>query len=207
MSAMAAAIPLELAGYLDELVDGLSGVTELHGVYLVGSAARGDYEPGRSDVDVVAVTTRSLSDTEKRELAKVAESLPCPARKLELVVYPLGSDRHEINLNTGEKVSFDPEEDPAFWFVLDRAIAEQHATVLAGPLWHEVFEPVPREAVLEALEQALDWQEENDPIGRSSVLNACRGWMWLETGVWGSKLEAAAWLRDRVRHRMAEDGT
>jgi predicted nucleotidyltransferase len=207
VKALTTQVPRELTSYLDELVARLADVANLHAVYLLGSAASGGYEHGRSDVDVVAVTTRSLSDTEKRELAKVAESLPCPARKLELVVYPLGSDRHEINLNTGEKVSFDPEEDPAFWFVLDRAIAEQHATVLAGPLWHEVFEPVPREAVLEALEQALDWQEENDPIGRSSVLNACRGWMWLETGVWGSKLEAAAWLRDRVRHRMAEDGT
>jgi predicted nucleotidyltransferase len=205
MSAVAVAIPPQLAGYLDELVTRLSSAADLHAVYLIGSAASGGYEHGRSDVDVVAVTKRSLTHGERRTLAEAAESLPCPARKLELVVYPLGSDRHEINLNTGEKVSFDPAEDPAFWFVLDRVVAEQDAVVLWGPPWHEVFEPVPREAVLEALEQALAWQQQNDPVGRSSVLNACRAWMWLETGEWRSKPEAAAWLRERVRAHIVEE--
>lgn len=202
---MAAQIPRELTGYLDELVVQLSEHADVHAVYLLGSAAIGGYEHGRSDVDVVAVTARSLGEDERRALARAAESIPCPARKLELVVYPLGGDRHEINLNTGEKVSYDPEEDPAFWFVLDRAIAEQHAVVLLGPIWSEVFEPVAREAVLAALEEALDWQEREEPIGRSAALNACRGWMWVESGDWGSKPEAAAWLRGRVRERIEEE--
>jgi predicted nucleotidyltransferase len=205
MSAVTVQIPRELAGYLDELVERLSEHADLHAVYLLGSAAAGGYEQGRSDVDVVAVTERSLAEDERRALARAAESLPCPARKLELVVYRLGSDRHEINLNTGEKISFDPDDDPAFWFVLDRAIAEQHAVVLHGPAWSEVFEPVPREDVLAALEEALDWHERQEPIGRSSVLNACRAWMWLETGEWGSKPEAAAWLRGRVREQIEEE--
>jgi predicted nucleotidyltransferase len=200
-----AQIPRELAGYLDELVSRLQGAADLHAVYLVGSAASGDYEHGRSDVDVITVTARPLTDTEKRAVTQAAESLPCPARKLELVVYPFGSERHEINLNTGEKVSFDPDEDPAFWFVLDRAIAERQAVPLLGPPWAETFEPVPREAVLDALERALDWQEREEPLGRSSVLNACRAWMWLETGEWSSKPGAAAWLRERVHERIEEE--
>jgi predicted nucleotidyltransferase len=203
MSAVAQ-IPRELSGYLDELVARLDEVVDLHAVYLVGSAASGHYEQGRSDVDVVAVTPRPLKVREKQALVEAAEALLCPARKLELVVYPLGSDRHEINLNTGEKVSFDPDEDPAFLFVLDRAIAEQHAVALFGPPWHEVFEPVPREAVYEALEAALDWQEREEPLGRSSVLNAIRAWVWLETGGWASKPEAARRLREKVRDRIEE---
>jgi predicted nucleotidyltransferase len=205
MIAVAARIPQELASYLDELVQRLTRVADLDAAYLIGSGASGDYEPGRSDVDVVAVTARSLGEDERRALAEAAESLPCPARKLELVVYPRGSDRHEINLNTGEKVSFDADEDPAFWFVLDRAIADEHAVALVGPPWRESFEPVSREAVLTALGEALDWQEREEPIGRSSVLNACRAWMWLERGDWGSKPEAAAWLRGRVRERIEEE--
>jgi predicted nucleotidyltransferase len=200
-----AQIPRELADYLDQLVGRLAEAGDLHAVYLIGSAASGDYEHGRSDVDVIAVTERSLSAGERRALAEAAEELPCPARKLELVVYPLGSERPEIKLHTGEMVSFDPGEDPAFWFVLDRAIAERHAVALMGPQWSEVFAPVPHEEVLEALEEALDWQEREEPVGRSSVLNACRAWMWLETGDWWSKLEAAAWLRGRVRERIEEE--
>jgi predicted nucleotidyltransferase len=197
-----AEIAPELAGYLDELARRLRAVAELDAVYLFGSAAQGAYEQGRSDVDVIAVTPRELSLEEKRALAEAAEALPCPARKLELVVYARGAERHQLNVNTGELVQFEPDDDPPFWFVLDRAIAERHVIVLHGPPWEDVFAPVPRADVLDALEQALDWQEREDPLGRSSVLNAVRGWMWVETGEWATKSEAAAWLRDRVRARI-----
>jgi Domain of unknown function (DUF4111) len=192
-------IPTQLATYLDRLVETMSATAELDAVYLLGSAALGAYEQGRSDADVVAVTSRSLSLDERRGLAEAAAAIPCPARKLELVVYPRGGDSWEINLNTGEHVSFDTAEEPGFWFVLDRAIAEQHAVALLGPPWSESFPPVPRETVLDALGQALEWQERDEPTGRSSVLNACRAWCWLETGRWVTKPEAARWLRERVR--------
>ena len=199
-----AQIPNELAPYLEELVRALAAATDLDAAYLVGSAARGAYEHGRSDVDVVAVTPRSLAHDERRRVTRAAEAIPCPARKLELVVYPRGSDRWEINLNTGEHVSYDAADEEPFWFVLDRAIAQQEVIVLHGPPWDEVFERVPREAVLDALEQALDWQEREEPVGRSAVLNAVRAWQWVETGRWASKHDAADWLRARVRDAIRE---
>lgn len=101
----AAQIPVELAEYLDELVGRLESVTELDAVYLFGSAAQGAYEHGRSDVDVIAVTARPSSPAVKQALAAVAESLPCPARKLELVVYARGAERHELNVETGDWAS------------------------------------------------------------------------------------------------------
>jgi predicted nucleotidyltransferase len=199
------AVARELRGYLETLVARLAGVTDIEAVYLVGSGALGDWQPGASDVDVIAVTSRSLSLEERRAVVEAAESVPSPARKLELVVYPRGGDAWELNLNTGEHVSYDPAGEPAFWFVLDRAIAEQHAVALLGPAWSELFEPVPREAVLGALAQALDWQEREEPTSRSSVLNAVRAWAWLQTGEWLGKPAAAAWLRDRVRAALEEE--
>jgi hypothetical protein len=195
-------IPPQLATYLDRIVETMSSIAELDAVYLLGSAALGAYEQGTSDVDVVAVTSRSLSQEERRALAEAGEAIPCPARKLELVVYPRGSDEWEINLNTGEHVSFDTAEEPGFWFVLDRAIAEQHAVPLIGPPWSELFAPVRREEVLDALAEAFDWYDREDPAGPSSrlaVLSTIRTWCWLETGDWVSKPEAAAWFRQRVR--------
>jgi predicted nucleotidyltransferase len=197
-------IPAELAPYLVSLVETLEQAADLEAAYLVGSAARGAYEHGRSDVDVVAVTARELPRAEREEVARAAEAIPCPARKLELVVYSRGSDRWQINLNTGEHVSFDPSEEAPFWFVLDRAIAEQDVVVLLGPPWEELFEPIPREAVLDALEQALDWQEREEPLGRSALLNAVRAWQWVESDRWASKQDAAAWLRERVRAAIRE---
>ena len=182
-------IPPELTEYLDELVRRLAAVVELHAVYLFGSAAQGAYEHGRSDVDVIAVTERPSTQEQKEALAAAAESLPCPARKLELVVYARdGLDRHELNVNTGELVHFSPDDDPSFWFVLDRSIAEQHAIALLGPPWAEVFPPVPRDEVEAALDEAVafdGWDEAN------LRLAAARAQIWRETGRWVSKREAA----------------
>jgi predicted nucleotidyltransferase len=186
-----AGVPVELREYLEELTEALTSRAELDALYVLGSAALGGYEHGRSDVDVVAVTSRSLSLDERRALADAAAAVPCPARRLELVVYPRGSDTWEINLNPGEHVSYDPaEEEPAFWFVIDRAIAEQHAVALLGPPWRETFPPVPPEDLLDALEQSLEI------IG---ALDLARAWAWLETGEWISKPAAEAWLRERIR--------
>jgi len=184
-------IPSELAPYLDELVDLLRRSAPVEAVYLLGSASFGAYEHGRSDVDVVAVTSRSLSVDERRALAAAVEAVPVPARKLELVVYPRGSDRWELNLNTGEHLGLDPDLEPSFWFVLDRAIAEQHALPLFGPPWAELFEPVSREAIEGALDEAGAFRGWGDA---SVELAAARGRAWRETGRWISKPEAREWL-------------
>ena len=185
-------IPAELERYLEQLVSTLRRNAPIEAVYLLGSAALGAYEHGRSDVDVVAVTSRSLAQDERRSLATAVELLPVPARKLELVVYPLGSDRWELNLNTGEHVGLDPDAEPSFWFVLDRAIAEQHSLPLAGPEWLELFEPESDEAIEAALEQAAASDAWGEPHERA--LAAARARVWRETGRWISKPEAAEWL-------------
>jgi hypothetical protein len=87
-------------------------------------------------------------------------------------------------------VSFDPADEPEFWFVLDRAIAEQHALPLEGPPWAELFEPESRPAIETALEQALAFGGWESP--RDAELAAARGRIWRETGRWVSKQEAAA---------------
>lgn len=185
-------IPAELEPYLEQLVSTLRRNAPIEAVYLLGSAALGAYEHGRSDVDVVAVTSRSLAQDERRSLATAVEELPVPARKLELVVYPLGSDRWELNLNTGEHVGLDPDAEPSFWFVLDRAIAEQHSLPLAGPEWLELFEPESDEAIEAALEHAAASDAWGEPHERA--LAAARARAWRETGRWISKPEAAEWL-------------
>jgi predicted nucleotidyltransferase len=200
-------LPAAVGGYLDELVSILEERTDLVAAYLLGSAAYGGYEQGRSDVDVTAVVARRLSLDEKRELATAIETLECPARKLELVVYSQEeaareTPKFELNLNTGESVALAPGEESPHWFALDRAVAEKHAVALRGPDWDELFVAVSRERLLDAFETALAWQERHDPLGRSSVLNACRIWMWLETWEVVTKQEAATWLRGRVRQKL-----
>ena len=174
--------------------------------YAIGSVATGDFEPGSSDLDVVVVLRGSPSLTGLSALADAARAVDfMPARGLELVAYAGGEV--VLNVNTGpgmtEHVGF-AGDDPAFWFVLDRAIAEQHAVPLLGPPWAESFPPVPREQVLEALRESLDWHDAVEPASRNAVLNAVRAWRWLETGEWVSKPEGFDWLAGRIRAQLGD---
>ncbi|MGH2981839.1 MAG: nucleotidyltransferase domain-containing protein [Solirubrobacterales bacterium] len=82
----------------------------LTGVYAGGSRALGDYRPGRNDLDLAAVVEGAIgAELKQAVVARLRhESLPCPARGLELVVYRLETARSatatsdfELNLNSG----------------------------------------------------------------------------------------------------------
>jgi hypothetical protein len=68
---MSAAIPAEaqtaIDSYLGQLDAALPGLCA--GAYLTGSIALGDWRPGRSDLDVLTVTTRNPDDAEIEALA------------------------------------------------------------------------------------------------------------------------------------------
>ena len=210
----------EIARYVDEVVGTLTAVLadELLGAYLGGSLALGGFVQGRSDVDIAAVCYDSLSQEQKRLVVEALsrDSLPCPTRGLELVVYPRASvasaaraPRFVINLNTGPRVplhaSFDPTSKPSHWFVLDLAIIRDKGVRILGPPVDALFAPIPRPWVLDALLDSLQWHAEHEAFRESSVLNACRAWRYAEEGVWSSKDEAGAWARERVPDRAIVD--
>jgi hypothetical protein len=70
-----------LGRYLEMVDEQLPGFVE--GVYVVGSFALDDWQPGRSDLDVVVVTSEPASDDDARSLfavhALLAESQPQPS--------------------------------------------------------------------------------------------------------------------------------
>jgi len=81
-----ARIPAQVSGLLREVATGLPAVLgrNLVGVYLYGSLTQGAFDPGRSDVDCIAVTRRNLSDAQFRRLdawlARLARSNPWASR-------------------------------------------------------------------------------------------------------------------------------
>ena len=197
----------ELVGRLRELLG-----TDLVGVYLTGSRVLGAYLPGRSDVDVMAVARYDPGPELKQAIvARLRyEALPCPARGLELVLYtehgvrtPSADAGFALNLNTGREmplhVSLDPASEPGFWFVIDRAIAREHGVALLGPPAAELFAAIPRPAIVAALEEGQRWHRESGEARLDDVvLNACRGWRFVEDGVWSSKPDAGEWARRRL---------
>ena len=205
-----------LEGVVERLREPLG--SELHAVVLGGSAALGAYEPGRSDLDVIAVCASPLPRTRALDLALSLShrAQPCPARRLELVVMARaaaagdpGASAFELDLNTGadesDHVGLDPAAEPGHWFVIDRSIARARGLALFGPAPRDVLAPVPRGEVLAALGDSLDWHASHESASPNSVLNACRAWRWARTGRWTSKRAAAEWARGRMSDPAAID--
>lgn len=198
--------------YLSQLVNRLQQhlQSRLVGVYLFGSAAYGDYQPGLSDLDVQAVIAELLSMAERQTVAELLlqTTLPCPARQLEFVCYHQRAinpaSRHpqfELNLNTGAHIAdyltFDPAEASSHWFVLDIAIGYQLGHRLFGSELTATFVAIPRIWQLETILDSLAWHHIHETTSINSILNACRGWRYAVTKSWGSKRTGALWTREQ----------
>lgn len=175
--------------YLDELTARLRRALDLRGVYLIGSAALGGYRPGKSDLDVLAVSATPVTAGQRAAVVATCrhEALPCPARKLELVVYAPDGETVELNLNTGRDETETPDVD-GFWFVLDRAIAHRYAHPLLGPPPQQAIAAPADDAVDRALDEQVAWYEANEP-GEPARIAAARARAYRETGTWARKTD------------------
>ncbi|RGP78333.1 streptomycin 3 -adenylyltransferase [Fusarium longipes] len=201
-------LPNDVQAYLDELVKRLVQHlgNRLVGVYLFGSASYGAFEPGLSDLDVQAVVQNSLSSTEKQGIVSRMNQacMPCPATKLEFVVYAQDSvnpasrhPRFELNLNTGrhqsDRVGLDPAQEASHWFLLDIAMGRRRGRCLHGLPVEEAFGKIPYSWILDAMADSLEWHRMNELNSANSVLNACRSWHYLASGVFSSKADGGRW--------------
>jgi hypothetical protein len=206
----------EVGEYHGQLVARLCALLgpDLVGVYAGGSVALGGYLAGRSDLDVAVVCRSTLTETQKEGIVDALrhESLPCPARGLELVVYTdstvrsgTGEPAYELNLNTGRGMpfvlSFAPEGEP-HWYAIDRAIVHAHGVALAGPPPEALFAPIPRHVLLGRVCESVRWYAEHTWAGAdNAVLNACRAWRYAREGTWSSKSDAGEWALERTDDR------
>ena len=204
--------PEDVAGFGDHVTQVLRSSLAEHlvGTYFVGSIALGGYVRGESDVDMIAVCQQSLSDgTRQRIVTELLQSTAlCPARGLEFTLYrldvasspPRGAD-FEVNVNGGPRmdtaVHHSPDEEPGFWYVIDRAIAHRQGVVIAGPPAVDVFADASRTQLLDAMRDSMRWHRSHEKATLYSVLNGCRAWRFAAENVLGSKLAGAAWARSR----------
>jgi hypothetical protein len=203
-------VPSEVAVFGDQVAEALTRAlgTEPVGVYFVGSLALGGYIAGESDIDIAAVSREALTGRRRQELgsAVVQVSAACPTRGPELTLYrqevaasqPAGAE-FEVNANGGPRmptaVHTDATAEPAFWYVLDRAIAHRFGVAITGPPAGTVFTEVSRITLLSALYESMAWHRTREKATLYSVLNPCRAWRSAAVDVLGSKLEGAAWAR------------
>ena len=186
----------------------------LIGVYLHGSAALGDYDPARSDIDVLAVCAAPLDAGEGDRLGAALgrDSLPCPA----------GAGL-EFSLVT-QAAARDPAHAPAFelhgWDEQGRvhpgggrgdpdlprhyAVVRQTGLVVCGPPPTDVLRDVPRDELLGLVGDELDWTVENASPS-TQVLTACRAWALSVDGRFRSKRDAAEWALEHGAPAMVAD--
>ncbi|MGW5753634.1 aminoglycoside adenylyltransferase domain-containing protein [Nocardia rhamnosiphila] len=199
-------IPIEVGPYLAELVRRTHAVygDRLLSVFAVGSLALGDYRHGRSDIDITVVVASGGPERLVHDLAEALAhpALDCPAPGLELVVYDADfaasgapEPGYLLNLNTGPLLpavaDFDTAEAPAFWYVIDRAVAHQSGLPLFGRAVREVLAAPRRIDLLAAVAASVD-EHASGPghLADNRVLNGCRAVYFCRTGRWVAKREA-----------------
>lgn len=206
------ALDRESVAYVDAAVDRLRSILgeDLVGVYLHGSAALGDFDPKRSDIDMLAVSSRSLSTDEKRRMvAELSQiSLPSPAVGLEFHAVARDALRElsrtpdfELHMSTkraGEELhvvdgrGHGGDSD----LVMHFAVLREHGVAVSGPQPAELFPHIPRDRLLEAFAGELEWAERNASPSYQ-VLNACRALRFFEERVLCSKTDGGQWARTR----------
>jgi hypothetical protein len=189
----------------------------LIGIYLRGSLAMGDFDPATSDIDLLAVTERPVSEGEFQRLSEFHEHLarsPNPfANEIEIAYiertavrrYEPGQ-RHPT-LGRGETLVWTEHRDN---WVLERWMVRERGVALIGPDPRTLIEPVTPEAMCAAVRTRLcDWADwaaapdDADEIERTgaqayTVETMCRALYTLATGTLESKPRATAWALDTL---------
>ena len=204
---MTGLLPPEVDVYLGQLTDRVHGVLgdDVVGLYLHGSAAFGDYNPTRSDLDVLVVTRRPLTDEQRSGVClQLGErALPVPAATLELSVvthhaclHPVAAPAYELHVNTRDGRCADGRgrNDPDL--VLHFAVTRQGGRLLGpGLRIDRCFAPVPRALVLAGMAKELrDAMEDERSAPEYVLLNACRNLAYLRTGHIRSKVDGGRWV-------------
>jgi predicted nucleotidyltransferase len=206
----------DVAAQLEALVAGLRGLLgdALVGVYLEGSLLLGGFGP-RSDVDVLALVTRSMTDGEKRRLAELLLQLSGrpdtmgPPHPIELNVvverdmrpwrYPPATDFHygEPSRAAIEAGRWPSGDEPDLAAVI--AVVRTASSSLFGPPPAEALPAVPRADYVDAILE--DFRNADRIIERyptSLILALARIWADLATGEIRSKADAVPWALERL---------
>ena len=206
----------EIGAYLSQVAAATRDVLaeRFAGMWVVGSLATGDFDPGRSDIDVLAGHTGVLDEPTKDALiGRLSHTaLPCPAHGLDFILYPAAelsqpgrAPNYAVSLASGPDWGDEiGAGGPYRGGLIDLSVARSRGLAVAGrPAAHAVGE-VSRSWVLQELAESILWHRTkvhdpfHDPYGTNGVLNACRALSFAATGEWGSKSDGAAWYLERT---------
>lgn len=195
-------------------------------VILHGSLTFGDYVPGHSDIDLLAIVDHALSDSAIASLTRAvtAERARAPApvdlRFVTRAVATAPPESPPLELYIRLTASAPPDVEARRIepdLIVELSICRQHGRALSGAAPEELIGAVPPEWVLSVGdEQLARWQSLTDdaPYAALMVLTACRIWRFSEERIHCSKSAAAMWaltrdpslqaIRDALRQRVGD---
>lgn len=200
----------------------------LAAMILHGSLTLGDYLPGRSDIDLLAVVKHALTGGELAALAHRVKkrSPPAPVRvDLRVVTREVASaptplppmEAHLTIKGPGPSVRVDGRHPGERDLVVELSICRANGCSILGAPPSVLIGEIPDEGVLAAADaQLADWQAIGDdpPYAQLTVLTACRAWRFAEEHRHASKDAAGSWaltrdqnlkvVRDALRQRATQ---
>lgn len=198
-----------VAGLLARLVDGQKQALgiDLVGSYLFGSAVTGDFEPGISDIDTVAILRSNLTAPQLAALERlhldIVEKLPQWDDRVE-VVYLSSRALKTFRTESSAAARISPGEpfhaiDVDRRWLIDWHQLREVGISLCGPPVVSLVPVISRDEYVEAVRQhMLDWPDRVDRFVTQAdqayaILTMCRGLRTWRTGEHVSKREAARW--------------
>jgi streptomycin 3"-adenylyltransferase len=162
---------------------------DLVGAYLHGSEVLGGGGP-RSDVDLLAVTRRHLTEDERECLVELCRTVP--RLEFDLVVASeIRPWRHpapyELHFWAGRGEGLGPGTNTDLAAVITMTLAGERT--LHGPPPNQVFDPVPRSDYVDGILYDADTRD---------VIMLARVWAGVSTDEVHSKLRAAEWALARL---------
>jgi len=208
----------DVNGVLHELLLGVQTILGNYfvGMYLGGSLATDDFDPRRSDIDFLVVTTDEIPEDMITALETMHERIAAGQSKwgkeLEGCYIPQHSirrcDLSDMRYPLIERYGHLVVERLDSHQVIQRYILREHGIVLAGPVLSTLIDPIsPQELRQAVLDILLGWWAPilNDPkllldspgYRTYAVLTMCRLLYTLRYGTIVKKSLAARWAQDR----------
>jgi len=208
--------PPEVAALIEDLLAGVRDALgdNLLGFYLRGSLALGGFNPETSDVDILVVTERPVSDAEFEALAALHARTPARANRYgreyevsyvdraSLKRFEPGQRRHPT---VGSDWPFGRAEHREN-FVLERWTVREGGVAVVGPDPKTLIDPISPEELRAAVRDELrarlrDWAGGEEAPGwllpryyqAFEVETVCRSLYTLAHGELPTKLQAVAW--------------
>lgn len=192
------------------------------GIYLHGSVALDDFDPGRSDIDFLVVTRTDLPGALVDALAAMharvaASDLPWRTN-YEGSYIPLDALRRYDPARALHPVircdgSFGLDEHRSEW-VIQRHIVRTHGITVVGPSPETLIDPItPAELRLAQLRLLEEWWRpmladlfrlESSEYQAYAILTMCRALYTLESGRIASKPEAVRWAGQVLEPHWAD---